>query len=124
MNKKCTIQDIFHRFYPRYLEHYSPSSQQSKVAHCIINCKTGAYGTNELTTEVKNSRCVRAMGLLHVDSNGVPVLRVRNCEEVVWVPPVPRPGDNPYTADNFPLIAGIWAASAGLLVLLLKRRKK
>lgn len=41
-----TVQDIFHRFYPRYLEHYSPSSQQSKVAHCIINCKTGAYGTN------------------------------------------------------------------------------
>ena len=43
---KPTVQDIFHRFYPRYLEHYSPSSQQSKVAHCIINCKTGAYGTN------------------------------------------------------------------------------
>ena len=41
-----TVQDIFHQFYPRYLEHYSPSSQQSKVAHCIINCKTGAYGTN------------------------------------------------------------------------------
>ena len=45
MNKP-TVQDIFHRFYPRYLEHYSPSPQQSKVAHCIINCKTGAYGTN------------------------------------------------------------------------------
>ena len=43
---KPTVQDIFHQFYPRYLEHYSPSSQQSKVAHCIINCKTGAYGTN------------------------------------------------------------------------------
>ncbi|NLE24282.1 MAG: IS91 family transposase [Clostridiaceae bacterium] len=43
---KPTVQDIFHRFYPRYLEHYAPSSQQSKVAHCIINCKTGAYGTN------------------------------------------------------------------------------
>ena len=41
-----TVQDIFHQFYPRYLEHYSPSSQQSKVAYCIINCKTGAYGTN------------------------------------------------------------------------------
>ena len=43
---KPTVQNVFHRFYPRYLEHYSPSSQQSKVAHCIINCKTGAYGTN------------------------------------------------------------------------------
>ena len=85
---------------------------------------SGAYGTNLLAEKLKIGRTVRAMGLLHVDSNGVPVLRVRNCEEVVWVPPVPRPGDNPYTADNFPLIAGIWAASAGLLVLLLKRRKK
>ena len=41
-----TVQDIFHRFYPLYLEQYSPSPQQAKVAHCIINCKTGAYGAN------------------------------------------------------------------------------
>ena len=41
-----TVQDIFLRFYPRYLEQYSPSPQQSKVANCIINCKTGAYGAN------------------------------------------------------------------------------
>ena len=43
---KPTIQDIFLRFYPRYLEKYAPSPQQAKVAHCIINCKTGAYGAN------------------------------------------------------------------------------
>ena len=41
---KPTVQDIFLRFYPGYLEKYSPSPVQSKVAHCIINCKTGAYG--------------------------------------------------------------------------------
>ena len=41
-----TVQDIFHQFYPLYLEQYSPSPQQAKVAHCIINCKTGAYGAN------------------------------------------------------------------------------
>ena len=43
---KPTIQDIFLRFYPRYLDKYTPSPQQSKVANCIINCKTGAYGAN------------------------------------------------------------------------------
>ncbi|MCU6725950.1 Uncharacterised protein [uncultured Clostridium sp.] len=43
---KPTVQDIFLRFYPGYLEKYSPSPVQSKVAHCIINCKTGAYGAN------------------------------------------------------------------------------
>lgn len=43
---KPTIQDIFLRFYPRYLDKYIPSPQQSKVANCIINCKTGAYGAN------------------------------------------------------------------------------
>ena len=41
-----TVQDIFHHFYPLYLNKYTPSPQQSKVAHCIINCKTGAYGAN------------------------------------------------------------------------------
>ena len=43
---KPTIQDIFLRFYPQYLDKYTPSPQQSKVANCIINCKTGAYGAN------------------------------------------------------------------------------
>lgn len=41
-----SVQDIFLRFYPRYLDKYTPSPQQSKVANCIINCKTGAYGAN------------------------------------------------------------------------------
>ena len=45
MNKP-TVQDIFLRFYPKYLDKYTPSPQQSKVANCIINCKTGSYGTN------------------------------------------------------------------------------
>lgn len=41
-----TIQDIFYRFYPRYLERYTPSTVQSKTATSIMNCKTGAYGIN------------------------------------------------------------------------------
>ena len=45
MNKP-TVQDIFQRFYPAYLEKYTPSPEQAKVARNIINCKTGAYGAN------------------------------------------------------------------------------
>ncbi|MBR5565473.1 MAG: IS91 family transposase [Roseburia sp.] len=45
MNKP-TVQDIFNRFYPAYIEQYSPSAIQMKTAHNIINCKTGAYGSN------------------------------------------------------------------------------
>lgn len=43
---KPTIQDIFLRFYPAYLDAYTPNIQQSKAANCILNCKTGAYGAN------------------------------------------------------------------------------
>ena len=59
---------------------------------------SGAYGTNELSTEVKLSRVVRAMGLLHIDEYGKTVLRVRNCDEVVYVPPKKDP-TNPRTGD-------------------------
>jgi hypothetical protein len=45
MNKP-TVQDIFQRFYPAYLEKYFPSPEQAKVARNIMNCKTGAYGAN------------------------------------------------------------------------------
>lgn len=43
---KTTVQDIFLRFYPEYLKKYSPSPVQTKTARNIINCKTGAYGSN------------------------------------------------------------------------------
>ena len=43
---KPTVQDIFLQFYPEYLDKYTPSATQAKVANCIINCKTGAYGAN------------------------------------------------------------------------------
>ena len=48
---KPTVQDIFHRFYPAYLDQYSPSPVQAKVAHNIMNCKTGAYGANVCVCE-------------------------------------------------------------------------
>jgi len=40
------IQDVFLKFYPEYLETYSPSARQAKTAFHIMNCKTGAYGSN------------------------------------------------------------------------------
>ena len=45
MNKP-TVQDIFRRFYPAYLEKYSPSPEQAKAVRNILNCKTRAYGAN------------------------------------------------------------------------------
>lgn len=59
---------------------------------------SGAYGTNELAKDIQVGRTVRAMGLLHVDEYGATVLRVRNCEEVVYVPPV-ADITNPKTGD-------------------------
>lgn len=46
MANGITIQDVFNRFYPDYLEKYSPSHVQQHAATNIINCKTGAYGAN------------------------------------------------------------------------------
>lgn len=43
---KPTVQDIFQRFYSSYLDQYTPSAIQAKTANNIINCKTGAYGSN------------------------------------------------------------------------------
>ena len=43
---KISIQDVFLKFYPEYLDEYSPSARQAKTAFHIINCKTGAYGSN------------------------------------------------------------------------------
>ncbi len=59
---------------------------------------SGAYGINELASEVKLKRTVRAMGLVHTDEFGQTVLRVRNCDEVVYVPPRKDP-TNPKTGD-------------------------
>ena len=47
---------------------------------------------------MKNTRTVRAIGLLHMDEYGTTVLRVRNCDEVAYVPPRKDP-TNPKTGD-------------------------
>ena len=66
---------------------------------------SGAYGTNELISEVKPSKTVRAMGLLHIDEYGTTVLRVRNCDEVAYIPPK-ADRTNPKTGDFFRALPG------------------
>ena len=70
---KPTVQDIFHRFYPAYLDQYSPSPVQAKVAHNIMNCKTGAYGANVCVCDGKLDK--------YVVESTLPSA-FKNCEEV------------------------------------------
>ncbi len=62
------------------------------------NIRSGAYGVNQLAGLIRKGRTVRAVGLVHMDEFGEPVLRVRNCEEVVYVPARVDP-TNPRTGD-------------------------
>lgn len=57
--------------------------------------RSGAYGVNELADVVKTGQTVRVMGLLSRDGTGEAVLRVRNCDEVVAVEPMPAPAAAP-----------------------------
>ena len=88
---------------------------------------SGADGKNNLASQVKRGRTVRAIGILHLDGNGTPVLRVRNCDEVVYVPPVPvslGSRRNPRTGDLIWIAVGVMALSGIGLAVLLKKRKK
>jgi len=46
MPENVTVQDVFYRFYGSYLDGNSPTPKQAKTATHIMNCKTGAYGSN------------------------------------------------------------------------------
>ena len=88
---------------------------------------SGADGVNDLASWVKKGRTVRAIGILHLDGNGRPVLRVRNCDEVVYVPPVPvslGSRRNPRTGDLIWIAVGVMVLSGIALAVLLKKRKK
>lgn len=88
---------------------------------------SGADGENDLASQVKEGRTVRAIGILHLDGNGTPVLRVRNCDEVVYVPPVPvslGSRRNPRTGDLIWIAVGVMVLSGiGLAVLLNKKKR-
>ena len=88
---------------------------------------SGADGENDLASQVKEGRTVRAIGLLHLDGNGTPVLRVRNCDEVVYVPPVPvslGSRRNPRTGDLIWIAVGVMVLSGIGLAVLLRKRKR
>lgn len=88
---------------------------------------SGADGENDLASQVKRGRTVRAIGILHLDGDGTPVLRVRNCDEVVYVPPVPvslGSRRNPRTGDLIWIAVGVMVLSGiGLAVLLNKKKR-
>ena len=88
---------------------------------------SGADGKNNLASQVKKGRTVRAIGILHLDGDGTPVLRVRNCDEVVYVPPVPvslGSRRNPRTGDLIWVAVGVMVLSGiGLAVLLNKKKR-
>lgn len=88
---------------------------------------SGADGKNNLASQVKRGRTVRAIGILHLESDGTPVLRVRNCDEVVYVPPVPvslGSRRNPRTGDLIWIAVGVMVLSGiGLAVLLNKKKR-
>lgn len=88
---------------------------------------SGADWMNDLASRVKKGRTVRAIGLLHLDSDGTPVLRVRNCDEVVYVPPVPvslGSRRNPRTGDLIWIAVGVMVLSGIGLAVLLRKRKR
>lgn len=88
---------------------------------------SGADWVNDLASRVKKGRTVRAIGILHLDSDGTPVLRVRNCDEVVYVPPVPvslGSRRNPRTGDLIWIAVGVMVLSGIGLAVLLRKRKK
>lgn len=59
---------------------------------------SGAYGDNNLAEQIKKGRTIRVIGLLHMEEAGKPVLRVRNCDEVVYLP-AKADTSNPKTGD-------------------------
>lgn len=70
--------------------------------------RSGSSGENLLASEVLEGKNTRAYGILHLEENGNPVLRVRNCDEVVNIPPMPewpefkrKNSANPKTGDAF-----------------------
>ena len=70
------------------------------TAHVLIEdfIVSAATGRNDLHEDIHKGDTVRALGILHVDGTGRTVIRVRNCEEVVYVPPKTE-YVNPKTGD-------------------------
>ncbi len=87
--------------------------------------RSATYGTNELADEIRKGRTVRVRGLVHREQ-GKTVLRVRNCDEVVYIPPRQTIPDktNPKTGDGSALWLALLLSSGTAAVGLGRKRKK
>lgn len=85
---------------------------------------SGATGANELAWQLRVGQRFRAIGIVHMREDGVSVLRVRNCDEVVYVPPLryywePHKADNPPVGDSI----GFWIFALLLSATLLRKMR-
>ncbi|WP_188386415.1 IS91 family transposase, partial [Ornithinibacillus halotolerans] len=46
-----TIQQIFKKYYPSFIDIYNPSAQQAKAANSIIQCRTQELGGQSYSCE-------------------------------------------------------------------------
>ena len=60
---------------------------------------SGSTNRNTLAKTIRKGRSVRIIGLVHINENGQTVIRVRDCDEVVYIPPE-ADLSNPKTADT------------------------
>lgn len=82
---------------------------------------SASTGENTLSSVVKKGKTVRAIGICHLDEEGNPVLRVRNCDEILLLPARVW-WDNPDTGDStFGCFAGLLVSSLMLLILHKKK---
>ena len=81
----------------KIVSRFTLRDSQGTEAEVVIDpeIRSGSYGVNELAEVVRPGETVRAIGLLCREESGQPVLRVRNCDEVVAVPEVPVPVTTP-----------------------------
>lgn len=96
---------------------------KGQLAEILLEPHIAETDGDRLLFQLRKGRSFRAAGLLHTDENGHTVIRVRNGQEVVYVPP--RRDYNPDTAD--PQNAGIFLAAlfaSGSALLLLRRIRR
>lgn len=90
------------------------------TVHVEDYIRSASTGENTLADTIQVGRTIRAYGILHIREDGKTVLRVRNCDEVVDVPPInyvwkQAKDDNPRVGDHIGLWVLLCALSGGVL---------
>lgn len=96
------------------------------IVHVEDYIRSASTGENTLADTIQVGRTVRAYGILHIREDGKTVLRVRNCDEVVDVPPInyvwkQAKEDNPRVGDSIGLWMILFALSGGIAIMQLKK---